>query len=215
MKRHAPLSYFIGLDLGQAADYTAAAVFERPAVQLGQPEPDYALRHLQRFPLGTPDTEIVPAVAALLGRPPLCEALTYLAVDKTGVGAAVCDLLLPHFPGMAAVTITGGSQVTAEPGGYHVPKRDLVSTLQVLLQARRLKIAAGLPEAAALTRELQVFRAKVSVATGHESFEAWRERDHDDLVLACALAAWLGERAAAEELEALTDVVQFDVFSTR
>jgi hypothetical protein len=30
-----------------------------------------------------------------------------------------------------------------------------------------------------------------------------------------AVDAWLGERAAAEEMEALTDVVQFDVFSTR
>jgi hypothetical protein len=32
------------------------------------------------------------------------------------------------------------------------------------------------------------------VATGHESPEAWRERDHDDLVLAVALAVWCGER---------------------
>jgi hypothetical protein len=26
-------------------------------------------------------------------------------------------------------------------------------------------------------------------------FESWRERDHDDLVLAVALAAWLAEQA--------------------
>ena len=32
-------------------------------------------------------------------------------------------------------------------------------------------------------------RVKVS-ASGHESFAAWREGTHDDLVLAVALACW-------------------------
>ena len=36
---------------------------------------------------------------------------------------------------------------------------------------------------------------KVNVATGNESFEAWRERDRDDLVLATALPLWYSERA--------------------
>jgi hypothetical protein len=29
---------------------------------------------------------------------------------------------------------------------------------------------------------------KVDSATGHDSYEAWRERDHDDLALAVALS---------------------------
>jgi hypothetical protein len=40
--------------------------------------------------------------------------------------------------------------------------------------------------------ELLAFRAKVT-ASANETFEAWRERDHDDLVLAVATAAWVGE----------------------
>jgi hypothetical protein len=43
-------------------------------------------------------------------------------------------------------------------------------------------------------REFLTFRIKMNAATEHESFEAWRERDHDDLVLAVALACWLGEK---------------------
>jgi hypothetical protein len=31
-----------------------------------------------------------------------------------------------------------------------------------------------------------------------DSFEAWRENPHDDLVLAIAIAAWVGERAMYE-----------------
>jgi hypothetical protein len=33
----------------------------------------------------------------------------------------------------------------------------------------------------------------VNVSTGHDSYEAWRESIHDDLVLAVSLACWYGE----------------------
>ena len=66
--------------------------------------------------------------------------------------------------------------------------------MQVLLQERRLKVAQSLPEAATLTQELLNFKSKPSTAP-MDSFEAWRENPHDDLVLAVAIAAWIGERA--------------------
>jgi hypothetical protein len=44
-----------------------------------------------------------------------------------------------------------------------------------------------------LEMELQNFRVKITAAA-NETFEAWRERDHDDLVLALALAAWHAEK---------------------
>ena len=45
-----------------------------------------------------------------------------------------------------------------------------------------------------LVRELENFRAKITPA-GRDTYEAWREGDHDDTVLATALACWFGERA--------------------
>ena len=45
-----------------------------------------------------------------------------------------------------------------------------------------------------LTAELATFRLR-NPAAANESFESWRERPHDDLVLAVALAAWLAEEA--------------------
>lgn len=33
------------------------------------------------------------------------------------------------------------------------------------------------------------FKVKISTS-GHDSYEAWREGDHDDLVLAALLALW-------------------------
>jgi hypothetical protein len=46
-----------------------------------------------------------------------------------------------------------------------------------------------------LRQELEAFSSKTSARTGHESFEAWRERDHDDIVLSLALALWAARRA--------------------
>jgi hypothetical protein len=92
------------------------------------------------------------------------------------------------------VTITGGHAVTvSEDGSYHVPKKELVTCLQVVLQGRRLQIVRSLPEAAALVRELQQFQVKITAAA-HETFGVWREGQHDDLVLAVALACWWAER---------------------
>ena len=130
---------------------------------------------------------------ALRGR---CE----LIVDQTGAGRPVVDLFRDAKLDPVGVTITGGNH--AGSGGrdeYRVPKKDLVSTVQALLQTGRLKFAEGLAMADVLTEELQNFRAKINVSTGHTSFEHWRERDHDDVVLALALACWYAEEKAPED----------------
>jgi len=69
----------------------------------------------------------------------------------------------------------------------------LVSVLQVLLQARRLKFASGLREAETFLHELSTFQAKPLSPTADVMLD-WREQPYDDLVLAVAIAAWLSER---------------------
>lgn len=100
------------------------------------------------------------------------------------------------------ITITSGSQVNQDPAdglfGWKVPKKELVSVLQVLMGTERLVIDKRLPLAPVLVKELENFKSKMSQDTGHESFEAWRESDHDDCVLAVALALWVGERGQQE-----------------
>ena len=117
-----------------------------------------------------------------------------LAVDAPGLGAPGVDLFKAER--MAAtlepIQITGGSDVTNEHGVTRVPKRDLVSTAQVALQNDRLKIVPTLPDAQTLTRELQNFQVKIT-DNAHDTYGAWREGTHDDLVLAVALALWMGE----------------------
>ena len=200
------MSFFVGLDLGQSNDYTARAVVEKVEGDLGGGDPDLHLRHLERYPLRTPYPEMVSQVAALvedpqlrrthfdarLGRRVLDEP--DLLVDATGVGRPVVDLFKERGLRYKAITITGGNKVTAASGGYGVPKRDLIGALEVPFHSGRLKVAAGLTLWETLRSELQTFRRKVSLTTGMDTYEHWRESDHDDLVLAAALACWGAER---------------------
>jgi len=55
-------------------------------------------------------------------------------------------------------------------------------SIEILLGERTLKIADGVPFQDVLLQELDAFRVKVDIAIGHDSYEAWRERDHDNLV---------------------------------
>jgi hypothetical protein len=193
-----PADFFVvGLDLGQSADYTALAVdhiTHRPDLDRpGKWCRIHNIRHLQRWQLRTSYMDIADDLGKLLRHLPGAA----LAADKTGVGGACIDIFrsakLPCR--LVPVLITGGHQTTRDGNEWHVPKKELVSAVQSALQQRRFSWS-DLPLTKVLRKEMETFRVKVSAATGNETFEAWRERDHDDLVLAVALAVWYGERGA-------------------
>ena len=150
------------------------------------------VRHLERFELGTPYPAVVERVRDVLGM--IADKGAVLLVDKTGVGAGVVDMFRWAGCRPVPITIHGGSSVQKDKDGrgFRVPKRDLVGAVQVLLQATpgRLKIAKALKESETLTNELLNFKVKLDPRTAHDSYEHWREGDHDDLVLATAMACW-------------------------
>lgn len=190
--------YIVGLDLGQAKDFTALCVVERTEMPTEGPIPclegRYAVRYLRRWPLGSRYPSIVADVLTLLDTSPLDRITVPLVIDLTGVGRAIGDLFDQGGIPTRGVTITGGLEAnTADPFNIKVPKRDLVSTLIAHFQLGRLKIADGLELTPTLLHELANFKMKVNPDTGHETFEAWRESIHDDLLLATALACWWGQ----------------------
>ena len=95
----------------------------------------------------------------------------------------------------------GGATEMRDGSICMVPKLNLISRLQALLHEGRLKILRSLPEAEALIRELQDFRAQYTDA-GHMTFTA-RSGRHDDLVLALAIAAWYAHRGGGAFFEAM------------
>lgn len=220
-------SYYLGLDLGQTADYSALTIIEEPVWTMQDwyspamfstkvlqrimesnfydgrpPNPPIYLRHIERFDLGTRYPTIVRRVSALMRREPMASRPSVLLVDKTGVGAGVVDMLYEAWLNPISITIHGGSNVGLDPSGkgYRVPKRDLVGAVQVPLQNGKLGISRHLELAKVLKEELLNFRMKIDPRTAHDSYEHWRENDKDDLVLATAIPLWY-RKWLAEHLE--------------
>jgi hypothetical protein len=202
------MPFYVGLDLGQSADYTALAVVH--SVHTRKPDGHTAkalhLRHLERYPLRTPYPEIAQNVAALIrdeqlapteydpSRARYSSQPPALVVDNTGVGVAVTDLLKGKGLRFTPVTITAGDAAHKSGRNWRVPKRDIVAALEVPFHTGALKVAEGLTLWPALKEELLNFRRKINLKTAHDSYEHWRESDHDDLVLATALACWRATR---------------------
>lgn len=191
---------YLGLDLGKLRDFTAlAAVEELGPTPWGGGEGELAVRYLERAALGTPYIRIVERVAAV-SRELVLRDRCHLVVDGTGVGDPVEELLRAAnggWRGITAVAITGGDQARQASGygvgeRWNVPRRTLLSGLQVLLEKGKLKIASKMPESRALVRELIRMRSGTG---GKGEPDDSGHADHDDLVMAVALACWQAGRS--------------------
>jgi len=182
------VKFYIGLDLGQSADFTALCVLEKAADQKGR---NYAVRRLERI-RGASYPDIVEKTKLLMKTPPLA-GNSALVLDRTGCGVPVFDMFTKAGLKPVGISIHGGDAVTHDGDSWRVPKRDLVGILQVLLQTNRLKVASKLKLGPVLQAEMLNFRVKIDPATAHDSYSSWRESDHDDCVLSVALAAWFAE----------------------
>src|SRR6185437_10771649 len=153
--------YFLGLDLGQKIDPSAAVLVElvehRRAV-MGSSFDKLVVRYVDRMPLGMPYPKVVARVRGIV-RSQAVGGDCVVAVDATGVGAPVVDLLETESlgRGVTAYTITGGER----SDGERVAKRDLLAGVQVLLETGKLTIGR-VKEQERLIRELSDVRATVN-----------------------------------------------------
>ena len=194
--------YVLGLDLGLPHEYTALAVVQIPTVPPDAPpsqrRPSFVLGHLERFPLGTSYREIWETTCDVLQSLPSQPPGHVLVVDKTAVGNEVVQMVeglwKKDFGLFLPVTITLGHGVVRQKGvGWCVPKKELVGALLALFQRRRLILPRGLMHRDLLITELINFKMNVPVVRPEQMLETWRDGQHDDLVFAAALAAWVGK----------------------
>ncbi|HUQ94672.1 MAG TPA: hypothetical protein VM120_23530 [Bryobacteraceae bacterium] len=188
---------YAGLDLGKMGDPSALAVVQREELLRPWEEASFCgllVRYLERIPLGTPYTAVVERVREVATHP-LLSGGCLLTVDATGVGVPVVDMLRgSRMPcGMTAVTITGREKAHGKGDSWHVPKRDLLNGLQVLIERKELRIAKRLRESRALVKELIGMRMNQR-PSGVPRFGADGSGEHDDLVLALALVCWQAMR---------------------
>jgi len=194
----------LGLDLGQVNDPSALTVVREltpyrkkkerkrpmgPSLKVTKEtgRSRFAVVWIERFELGTPYTEIVDRVTHVQSYPP--DDHVHLVMDATGVGAPVVDMFKEKGAAPKQITFTGGQRVQSDLDRHSVPKKDLATTIQTLLQTGRLKIAEELPHAETLVREMKTFRVKIA-DSGHARFEHASESDTDDILMSLACALW-------------------------
>jgi len=181
--------HIIGVDLGQAHDYTAISILHDNEEEVRH----LRIGHLERVPLGSEYPDIVKYVLGLCDKPKLNGAT--IVVDKTGVGAPVLDMFNQANAVVVPVTITGGTNVSGdEDSGFHVPKRDLVNAVLTGLQTGELRISKLLKYSKKLIEEVRTFKYKLSAA-GHDTYDSVRESAHDDLILSVCLPVWYARQA--------------------
>ncbi len=194
-------TFFCGLDLAQSADYSALVILERRG--FSPQNYSFDCRHIHRWQLRTGYPQIVADTVRWMNSEAVNKGVLSrptLAVDATGCGAPVIDLLKAEklHARLVPILITGGDSTTRDGDTFRVPKRDLVAGVSIALQNGRLKYSDKLALTATLIAELQNFKAKISTA-GHDSYGAgaeWRVGNHDDLVLSLALALWCANDGA-------------------
>jgi hypothetical protein len=222
--RYLPQEHAVGLDLGQASDWTAMCILtkkvlpaetamfspvgESPSNRLVKGRVVLDLSYAKR----TKDknyTEIArDVVDRLVALAPGGEfgerGVIACAIDGTGVGRGVCDMFSTEIKrrdrrgeytpeiDLRFVAFRSSQETLKRPdrtsGYWRVPLNDLVFPAVVSFQDRRIRIPKDVVDREQLIHELKHFRRKVNLASGSEGFEAWREKDHDDLVFALALA---------------------------
>jgi len=188
---------YVGVDLGKCSDPAAIAIVEfasepRHTVDPVTRAPLFDcwlnLRYLESPPLGTPYLELVPHVQAMALRPRLRKQCTLL-VDAGGPGEPVVELFqqAPVMTPMIPVKITAGSEAREDKGVHYVAKKVLMDRLEYVLRRRKLRIVAG-PVTEQLIRQFTLLKREVT-ESGNVTFPT-ASGEHDDLVMATAMAVW-------------------------
>lgn len=177
----------LGLDLGQQSDYTVLTAIHDNRKENGT----YDLIYIKKYKLKTSYVTVVKDIYTLISNSPILIG-SPIVIDATGVGRPVVDMFLDVGTNLISATITSGmvsnwktvSEVT-------IPKKEIASVLQVVLQNRRLKIPSDLEGLPDLQREFLNFKVSIS-NRGGSSFNA-SSGYHDDIVMSLGLAIWFCE----------------------
>jgi hypothetical protein len=210
--------HILGLDLGKRQDPSSLVTVEhqrtietsanyrhtgqRRQLEVGSPVSEevkrsaFSVVRIDRFPLGTEYRDVARTTRRVM-ESPKTKAPT-LVLDANGVGDAVTEILKDAGVNPVQIYTTGGREANREGGSWSVPKGEVVSTLQVLLQDGRLDITEGLDLADQLITEMRAFSVRYTDA-GNVRFEHSGDGHHGDTVIALALACWYGESAATQK----------------
>ena len=182
----------LGFDPADLSDYAAIVLLEK--VQRGEDEP-YSVRVLNVARWNSTGytategriAEVVRAIRRRGDRVTLVIDVTaHLPVlDHLREKELEAETIGVHIKASGDATPKAG-----RAGVYNVSAQELVQGAQVLVEQDRLQAHGRVRHMELLRRELANFRVKKNRTTNHDTYEAHREGDHDDLVFACAVGLW-------------------------
>ena len=160
---------YMGLDLGKLRDQSVLACVEKE--RNGQ----LRLKFLRAFEIGTPYSVVLAETVAIFR----LSRAAKLVIDRSGVGEAIFERLSSELGENALL----GFKFTADS------KAQLLSSLKLLMETRRLRIPYHRPLLSQLTSLTCELTSSGRLRIGHPP------RGHDDMVMALALACWGAEKA--------------------
>ncbi|MFE5773697.1 hypothetical protein ACFQ7O_35685 [Streptomyces sp. NPDC056485] len=187
----------LGVDLGKRTDHSAFALLVPAPVGWRFPS-------VTRMPLAsgagerhylTQSKRVAAAAAKVLAD---VGPVTIL-VDATGVGEAVIEMVAEALPvdsrvRLVSVVLTGGRGANHREDRWTVSKTALVDPMVAALEQGELTFGP-FNDRDVVRRELLAYRVKASsVEAGADRLEAERQSDHDDTVVACAMAVYAARR---------------------
>jgi hypothetical protein len=165
-----------------ADDLAALRRTNRPAPS----RPPLHVVHLDRV-RGEPYPSVVDRVVRLVAKIP-GHLETRVVADVGGVGRGVGDLMRARGVDAWFVTATAGDRVSRAWPDIGCPKRELITTTQVLLSNGRLRISPELALAQTLVDELLSYEVRITPG-GHDTYEP-RSGAYDDLLYSLCQACW-------------------------
>jgi len=192
----------VGCDIGQSVDCSGIVVVSsyvpEPTHVDDRPEMRHRVRWVEKIPLGTGYPAVVERIVTV------AEAAAYhgppvIVLDATGVGRPILDMLRQRTSiSIRAVTYTGAAKESqTDAYSYRVPKRDLMATLELVLERDLIETVPDLPLAEDLEAEIRNFKWTTS-DRGHTTYEG-HHGTHDDLVNALCLALWGATRRGSAD----------------
>ncbi len=190
--------FILSLSLGSGGASSGLAVVEPKPVARKSGKEESAPAHdevvtfeviwLERFGADRRYPAIIARVVEIVAARQLGRRYSLL-VDITATGRPPLKLLEDRGQYPRALQVVAGTEETYVSGVQSVPRRDMVSVVQVLLQSNRLQVAADLEFARDLVADLQAFDPQPPPA-------GQAPHRNEDLVRAVALAVWWGDRQA-------------------
>lgn len=214
--------YIVAWDIAKRHDRLASMVFQRTPEHVHDPDgKSRGIEYLDALLIaqysGLPYPEIGQKIVDLQQHKNL-RGNSDLLIDQTGVGEAAVDIVRAKGLNPWGVMISSGNKPVPKYApraevfkgsaplggdilvGWSVPRQDLVTAGQVIIQQKRLRIDPRMPGAPQFKEQLEAFKQNKTT----KKYEAEEDAIHDDLVFCYLMAAWWILQTKANES-------QFDV----